>query len=313
MQLGQTFRDLIRTLVSSPRDAAPKQERERQQEWSIGIYVGHSPFHFTSPDTVHNPVLTRASVSDIAAAFVADPFMLKVNRTWYLFCEVMNKRTHKGEIGLATSRDEIEWTYQQIVLSEPFHLSYPYVFRWKSEFYMVPESYQANAVRLYKAVDFPTRWSFVQVLIEGPDCVDPSIFYFDKRWWLFVGGGTPPVRADHLRLYYAEELTGPWFPHPKSPIVEGDAHIARPAGRVVVLNDRILRYSQDCYPTYGTQVHAFEITDLTTTSYHERETDRKPILTAGQDPWNEGGMHHIDPHSIGDNQWIACVDGFAWR
>ena len=42
------------------------------QEWSIGIYVGTSPFHFHPPEHVNNPVLTREAVSDVPADFVAD-------------------------------------------------------------------------------------------------------------------------------------------------------------------------------------------------------------------------------------------------
>ena len=74
-----------------------------------------------------------------------------------------------------------------------------------------------------------------------------------------------PEGNDLLRLYYANDLMGPWIEHPKSPIVAGDANIARPGGRVVVFDGRIVRYTQDDDPTYGNQVRAFEITELTTT------------------------------------------------
>ena len=38
-----------------------------------------------------------------------------------------------------------------IVLAEPFHLSYPYVFEWQGSHYMIPESGAAKSVRLYRA------------------------------------------------------------------------------------------------------------------------------------------------------------------
>jgi hypothetical protein len=40
----------------------------------------------------------------------------------------------EGEIGLATSEDGLKWDYKQVVLNEPFHLSYPYVFEWQVRF-----------------------------------------------------------------------------------------------------------------------------------------------------------------------------------
>lgn len=280
-------------------------------DWSIGIYVGESPFHFESPREISNPVLSRWDVSDIQASGVADPFMLRVKGTWYMFFEVMHWQTDKGEIGLAMSENGVEWAYQQIVLAEPFHLSYPYIFEWENEYYLIPESHQVSSIRLYKADHFPDRWSLMMTLLEGREYVDPSVFHFDDKWWLLTGDGTPPYWSDTLRLYYAMDLMGPWFEHPKSPIIEGNAHIARPAGKVLVLNDRIVRYAQDCYPKYGTRVRAFEITDLTTRRYHEQEVGDSPVLAASGAGWNGSGMHHIDPHLMEDGRWLACVDGWV--
>ena len=276
--------------------------------WSIGIYAGQSPFDVQSPPGVRNPVLTRESVSDVPAAFVADPFMIEANGSWYMFFEVMNWRTGKGEIGLAQSQDGFAWTYRQIVLAEPFHLSYPYVFAWRGDYYMIPESYQAGAIRLYKAANFPTRWSFVAPLLEGPYLVDPSVFHYDNKWWLFTEAN-PEVKHDCLRLYFADELTGPWTEHPKSPIVKNNSKIARPGGRVLVQGTDIVRYAQDCSLSYGFQVQAFNITELTTKKYAEEEVRAEPILTPSGSGWNADGMHHLDAHRLTDDRWIACVDG----
>lgn len=279
----------------------------RRLKWSIGIYIGESPFDFISPENTTNPVLTAKDVTDMPAEFVADPFVVKDNSTWYMFFEVLNSETHQGDIGLVISNDGSNWIYKQIVLDESFHLSYPYIFKWENEYYMIPESHQANSVRLYKAVDFPTEWSFVKVLLYG-NYVDTSIFRYDGRWWIFTE--TSPERNDTLRLYYAEDLAGPWIEHPKSPIIEGDANVARPGGRVLVFDGRIVRYAQDDDPTYGNQVLAFEITELTTLNYEEKEVPQNPILKPSGSSWNAHGMHHIDPHRVGENEWVACVDGY---
>ncbi|MDT7540196.1 MAG: hypothetical protein QOE33_100 [Acidobacteriota bacterium] len=278
--------------------------------WSIGIYTGESPFSLGACDGARNPVLTRESVSDVPAAFVADPFMLWVGAVWYMFFEVLNRQTNKGEIGLATSSDGLHWTYKQIILAEPFHLSYPYVFEWGGEYYMTPETLGAGAVRLYKAEDFPARWSHVGTLIEA-SCADPSVFRFDGKWWMFAC--STPYQHDTLRLYFAEELTGEWVEHAAGPIVEGDKRKARPGGRVLVSGDRVIRFAQDCVPAYGTQLRAFEIYELTADSYAEKEHPGSPVLqpSAGGGGWNAQGMHHVDPHQTSDGSWIACVDGFG--
>lgn len=278
-----------------------------QGEWTIGIYRGESPFNLVSPQNISNPVLTARDVKDIPADFVADPFMVKENSTWYMFFEVMGAHTKHGDIGLAISDDGFNWAYKQIVLDEPFHLSYPYVFKWKNEYYMIPESHRANSIRLYKAADFPTQWSFVRTLLYG-SYVDPSIFRYDDRWWIFAQ--TNLKGNDTLRLYYSNDLGGPWNEHPESPIITGDANIARPGGRVLIFDGQIVRYAQDDDPSYGNQVRAFEVTELTTISYEEKEASDNPILKASGAGWNEKGMHHIDPHKIAKNRWVACVDGY---
>lgn len=276
--------------------------------WSIGIYIGASPFHLGAPQGADNPILTRESVSDVPARFVADPFMVRGDGVWYMFFEVLNQQTGKGEIGLAISDNGLDWMYQQIVLTEPFHLSYPYLFEWNHEYFMIPETLQAEAIRLYKADDFPTRWSHVGRLVKA-SCADPSIFHFDDKWWMFAC--STPYQHDTLRLYFAEDLMGPWAEHPASPIVEGNKRNARPGGRVLVLDDKIIRYAQDCIPVYGTHVRAFEISELTISSYVEKENKNSPILTASGNGWNGLGMHHIDAHLMPEGQWIACVDGFS--
>src|SRR5438045_8028042 len=106
--------------------------------WSIAIYCGDSPFELKP--VRGQPVLTKDNVTNMPAAFVADPFMIQRDHTWYMFFEVMNAETGRASINLANSDNGHEWTYKQIVLDEPFHLSYPYVFAWQDEHYMVPET-----------------------------------------------------------------------------------------------------------------------------------------------------------------------------
>jgi hypothetical protein len=254
--------------------------------------------------------LTSRDVTDVPASFVADPFMLSRDGTWFMFFEVMNWQLGRGQIGLAESANGTDWTYRGVVLTEPFHLSYPYVFEWNGCYYMIPETNQAKSVRLYEAVSFPTEWVCVKTLLEGQYFADPSIVRHQETWWLFVD--TSPGKKNHtLSLYYADDLMGPWVEHPRSPIVRRDARIARPGGRVIVFGGAVLRYTQNCLPSYGSEVLAFEITELTRTGYEERPAAAGPILTGSGTGWNARGMHNIDPHQLEDGRWLACVDGWT--
>ena len=250
-----------------------------------------------------NPVLTAGDVTDISACYVADPFLVHIGNTYFMFFEVLNGIDNKGDIALASSTNGFEWEYQKVVLDEPFHLSYPYVFEWEEDVYMVPESCEAGSVYLYRAIQFPTDWIRVATLLTGK-FVDPSLLYHGELWWLFVGN----MLNDTLRLYYSNSIFGPYVEHPQSPIIHGDASVARPAGRVLSIGDQLIRYCQDDELSYGSCVRAFRITQLTPQNYREQAIEW-PILEGTGQGWNADGMHHIDPHQLGEGEWIAVVDG----
>ena len=284
----------------------------RQSPWSIGVYKGNSPFKFFPADGIKNPVLSAKDVTDVPALFVADPFMIKKDGTWFMFFEVMNRNTSQGDIGYATSADGLRWKYQKIILDEPFHLSYPHVFESGGQYYMIPESAAANSIRLYKADPFPDRWSLVKELVQGMDYEDPSTVFFGGYWWIFT---TPQWDQDSLHLFYSKELTGPWKEHPESPVVHHDGHHSRPGWRVIPFKGHSIRYAQDVIPTYGNQVHAFEITELTPLTYKESESKQNPVVKRGGAGWNVTRMHQVDAHPLNteETEWMACVDGYGTR
>jgi hypothetical protein len=267
--------------------------------WSVAIYRGASPL-MLAPTGV---VIRGSDVTDVDASSVADPFLVRRDGRWFLFFEVIPRANHRGGvIAFAESDDAVHWHYGGVVLREPFHLSYPHVFEWQGQTYMTPEN--AHGVRLYRAAAFPRRWTYAGdlLLIEG---ADPTLFCFQKWWFLFVYA---PSKA--LRLFVSDRLTGSYQEHPRSPIVADDT-CARPAGRIVIHDGLPLRFAQVGRPSYGTAVRAFRITELTPDSYREEELSPSPLLTASGTGWNANGMHHIDAHRLEDGTWIAAVDGRA--
>ncbi len=305
--------ELARLIVDHDRATADLhhlyvRRPEPEPIWSIGLRTGVSPMALVAPAD-DRPVLTAADVSDVPASSVADPFLLRHGGRWNMFLEVVNWRSWKGEIGLATSDDGLRWSYERIVLAEPCHLSYPHVFEADGHIWMVPESSQLQAVRLYRASRFPYDWDHVADLVSGHPFADATLARHEGRWWMTAetSGGS----HDTLRLYHAEHLTGPWQEHPASPVVCGDAAIARPAGRIITADGRLLRPAQNCTVAYGTDVRLREITSLTPTTYAEVPCGDDPIIGSGGVAWRAGGMHHADLHRLDDGTWLAAVDG--WR
>jgi hypothetical protein len=284
----------------------PKVGTNDKNRWTIGIYSGSSPFQLSPPPDVVNPVLTAADVTDLNVDIVAHPFMIVTDSLYYMFFTAKDEKTDKGGIGMAESKDGINWKYKQIVIKEPFVLAYPYVFKWQNDYYMIPEAHTETSVRLYKAVEFPDKWKYEGDLLTGEQFFVPTVIQYREKWWMFI------VRPGNetLRLFYADDLKGPWTEHPQSPIVKNDPNTARPAGRPFIIDGILYRLGMDCYPTYGSQVHAFQITDISTKSYAEKIIDI-PLVKSSSKGWNAEAMHHVDAYQLARNKWIAVVDALG--
>lgn len=275
----------------------------RSELWSIGIVRGETPFKLAVPE---KPILRARDITDTAARFVADPFAVQENGLWYLFFEIDSVSTRQGEIGLATSTNTTNWIYRQVVLNEPFHLSYPQVFKQDDTYYMIPESHKAGAIRLYKADPFPTNWTFTADLIAG-DYTDPTIVRYASRWWIFACRG----QNENMDIFYADDLTGPWHAHSQNPVISGDRTRARCGGRIREVNGRLIRFAQDCLDRYGHRLLGFEVATLTSEEYAEHPLPENPLLEPDGSGWNAHRMHQLDLHQTGTNDWIGFADGNA--
>lgn len=275
--------------------------------WSIGIYdLDVNGRSIKLHARQGNPILTFADIKDIPARFVADPFLIQEKETFYLFFEVLG--VDRGVIGLATSVDGRHWRYERIVLDEPFHLSYPNVFKWKEDYYLVPESVAVKSVRLYKATHFPDGWQFVKPIIADRALVDSTVLTHQGLLWLF--SSSPDNQ--NLYLFYADRPEGPWHEHPGSPIVRGNSRDGRQAGNILDTGERLIRFSQDSQAygeQYGKAVRGFEIVTLTRDEYREHPLEDNPLLKDSGVGWNAIGMHHISVWPVGPGRWIAAVDG----
>ncbi len=273
-----------------------------RREWTLGIYRGSSPLQL-EPYT-HNPVLSSRDFS-VPVRFLADPFLFRLNDIFYLFFEILNLISRRGEIAAAVSSDGLHWKVLGVVLAEPHHLSFPLVFAHQDHIYMLPESHKAKSVQLYRAVDFPMRWEPAEILLSGESYNDSVLLHHHQRWWLFT-----TTDNHHLRLFSAEDLLqGPWTEHPQSPVYTG--LYARPAGKVLVDGQSLFRFAQNPVPEYGTSIIAFQVQVLSESEYIEVPLPDPPFLGPTGQGWNEKRMHHIDFLPLPSGQWLAAADGYS--
>jgi hypothetical protein len=207
--------------------------------------------------------------------FWADPFILKKQEKSYLFFEEYVRKTNLGRIAYAVIDANGEIGEPQVALERPYHLSYPFIFEYRGEFYMIPETAQNRAIEAYRCVRFPGQWEFHKTLMPDVQAMDTTLLEHSMRWWMFVniaheGGST----WDELHLFYSDDpLTNNWTPHPMNPIIS-DVRSARPAGRIFRRDGGLIRPSQDSSLRYGYAVNFNRITKLTIHDYEEELVER---------------------------------------
>jgi hypothetical protein len=232
--------------------------------------------------------------------FYADPFPIKIKDKYYIFFEEYFFKTKKGVISFVEYLEDGKLTQPKVVLEKKYHLSYPFLFVFEDEIYLLPDTYYNQTVELYKSERFPFQWKKVKVLLANLKATDPTLFFYKNKFWLFtnieVFGGN---ELDELFLFYSDSLDGEWIQHPQNPIVS-DIRKARPAGKIFKRQGKIIRPSQDCSATYGYRINFNEITYLDEKTYSE-----KPVQQIAP-TWLKKG---IGCHTYNEEEGLEVVDG----
>ena len=238
--------------------------------------------------------------------FLADPFVVTEQGRTIVYAEELDYRSGRGQIvayevnpGGALTDSKLSFTRLGIALSEPFHLSFPYMFRYQDKLYLVPESSAQRDIRIYECVDFPLDWRLSQIALTQVSAVDSLIFPHGDRWWLLTNIDSADV-GDHgseLHLFSAENpLAQNWQPHPNNPVLF-DASRARNGG-LIQSGDQLYRVNQfGGFFRYGAGITVNQIDQLDTKAYNETQ-----LQTIFPDFFPDlQGNHHL----AGDSTWTV--------
>lgn len=228
-------------------------------------------------------------------SYVADPFPFRHRSQDYIFLELVPYASGRGCIAVATVDRNGKVGTPRIVLEEPHHLSYPFVFEHAGDIWMIPESGASQKVWLYKAEAFPTRWTRVACLAEGMEAYDATpLFQRDKLWFFASLRSRKSTSWDMLGLYRAEGLTKPWRAHFKNPVTI-DATCSRPAGAFFTRGDGLLRPVQDSSRFYGGGLTFFRVDALNNLTFEQTAVGRILAGTSGCHTYNRHhGLEVID-------------------
>lgn len=205
--------------------------------------------------------------------FWADPFVIYKDDRYHIFIEEFLYKSNKCHISLITMDEKLGHGDPVRVLERPYNLSHPFVFEWKGDHYMIPESARNRTVEVYKCARFPDKWEFHKDLMKDINAVDATLYFHGGRWWLFanVVENDGAYSCDELFLYHADEpLSDSWRAHPQNPVVS-DVRSSRPAGKIFEREGKIFRPSQDCSKSYGYGIKINQIITLNESEYEEIE------------------------------------------
>jgi hypothetical protein len=229
----------------------------------------------------------------------ADPFVIMHQGRYFLFVEELFYSRPKGHISLLEFDGVGKIANTTIVLKENYHLSYPFLFRYHDQIYMMPETSQNRTIQIYQATHFPYKWELRTVLMKDVSAVDTTLVEGHSAWWMFttMGADSAP-NVDELYLFHADTPFGPWQPHPKNPIV-ADCRRGRQAGRVFSYRGQLYRPAQCSTKGGGYAITINRIVTLDTTDYRE-----EPVDVILPEPY-----HHAEGlHTLNSDGGMTVID-----
>lgn len=198
----------------------------------------------------------------------ADPFPVEEGEKNYIFFEAFDRIKRKGAIGYREITGN-KISKLKIVIEEPFHLSYPYIYGENGSWYIIPEAKDSHQILRYKAKEFPDIWEREKILIDNIPAVDTTVISYNNNDMILY---TYLFESFNKGVLQIIKLNG---------ISESIVHaiadangIKRPAGKVFEIGNFRYRPSQLCTTTYGEAIIFNKILDFTDSAYTETEYKR---------------------------------------
>ena len=117
----------------------------------------------------------------------ADPFIVYKDGKYYIFFEEFDIKKRHGYLcagEYCQNCNEIKNI--RVILNEKYHLSFPNVFLYKNEYYMIPESSENKTIDLYKFINFPYNLVKIKTLINNISAADNVLLFKDQKVYLFT-------------------------------------------------------------------------------------------------------------------------------
>lgn len=217
----------------------------------------------------------RLAVLPSVRYWYADPMVAEIGGEHYLFAEAFDRFTSKGFLAafaLDIDGGKVLCSRPRKVIEEQFHLSFPLIFRYGQDYYLMPESCGDNALRFYRMGKNPFEWRLAR-RIPMEDSVDTVVIQKEEGFYFL---NTQEHPTDKLRgrekLYFAADFLTDEL-QDVSHLLESSEYLLtkRNGGPVYREGGKQIRVCQNCTEDfYGKSFTEYEILELSSTAYRER-------------------------------------------
>jgi len=223
--------------------------------------------------------------------FCADPFLWEFDGKMYCFFEYFDSTLELGKISYVCLEDGASGVIAD-ALVEDFHLSFPYLFEFQGEIYLCPETSSINEIRIYRCLDFPSKWAYSETIMKDVNAADTVLFEDGGVWWMLTNIDLAGI-GDHsifLSAFYADSpISTHWTPHLNNPI-RMSASCARNAGFIQTPNGLYRGSQSQAFNSYGKSAGLHKVLTLNESEYSEAEAEIPNEVTRE----NLDAFHHID-------------------
>ena len=176
-EIWQTANYALRTAALLAKLFIQKRLLYQDTRWSVAYLRKHwSEASLATGKIIANP----------PKRFLADPFVFEREGRHYIFVEDYDDRRGLGGVSCIVVEPDDSHRIVENVLLEPFHLSFPLVFEEAGEIFMLPETSESGAIRLYRCEEFPHKWTLDMELIKGVSAADTMLIKQQDKWFMLT-------------------------------------------------------------------------------------------------------------------------------
>ncbi len=268
------------------------------EHWRIGLVQQDIGTTLTSGIESNSIEWLQLSKHD----FNADPFVFKMQDNTFIAYEIFNYQQGKGKLKCVDLTGR-EYGFLDDINATGGHKSFPAIFQYQGEWYVLPETSDRNVLSLYKWDSKLAKFCYLQDLLTDGDYVDSCVQVIDDKCYIFTSTASEPFKQ---QLFIADDLFSTFRPHPASPIAN-DERWGRNAGAIIAHEGALYRVAQNCQGAYGKQLSIMKIDHISAQQYQESLFNQ--LLPSAPYPDGMHTLNHYDGVTVID----AKVFTYHWH